>query len=304
MLLFYFESKNCILMKKFILPLVLIPLFAFAQRDYSKMQVAHDELTPGVLRLFVGNSVAVVAFSGNDGLMLIDAAYEQTVSQLNDTLSKLVGLPVRYLVNTHLHGDHTGGNIYFGRDADIIAHHSVKAWLASDRRQGDRVPGPVPDHAIPNITFEGSLNMEFNGQLVEFYHLPGGHTEGDLVLHLTGSNVLIVGDLLFAGYFPYVDIGHGGNPHKFIENLQWVTENFNDDAIVVGGHGPVFTMEQVRNYISNLEQTMAIVAAAKSRGMSAEQIKEAGLLKKWESYGSFFITEERWIDTVYPFAGN
>lgn len=291
-------------MKKIILFFFLLPALVFAQRDYSKMQVQHDELAPGVYRLFVGNSVAVVAFSGNDGLMLIDAAYEQTVAQLNDTLNNLVGLPVRYLVNTHLHGDHTGGNIFFGKDADIIAHHSVKEWLASDRRQGDRVPGPMPDHAIPNITFEGTLNMAFNDQLVEFYHLPGGHTAGDLVLHLTGSNVLIVGDLLFAGYFPYIDTGQGGNPQKFIEHLKWIVENFNEDAIVVGGHGPVFSMEQVRNYISNLEQTMAIVAAAKSRGMSAEQIKEAGLLKKWESYGSFFITEERWIDTVYPFVGS
>ncbi len=290
-------------MRKIILFTLLLPLIGFSQRDYSKMEVAHTELAPGLHRLLVGNSVSVMAYDGHDGLLLIDAAYEQTAPQLRDTLNSLFGKPVRYLINTHLHGDHTGGNPEFGKEAEIISHHSVKTWLESDRKQGDRVPGPMPKDAIPDITFEGTLNLDFNGQTIEMRHLAGGHTAGDVILFFPKSNVLALGDLLFAGYFPYIDMGQGGNPYTFIKHLKWVLETYPEDVTLVGGHGPVYTMNQLRSYVNNLELTIVKIAEAKENGLSIEQIKQDRILKDWESYGSFFITEDRWIETIYPLAG-
>ncbi len=281
----------------------LFPVMLFSQRDFSAMQVEHSELAPGIHRLFIGNSVAVVAYAGDDGLMLIDAGYEQTTRQLRDTLASITGQPLRYLVNTHLHGDHTGGNADLGKNVDIIAHHSVKAWLASDRKQGDRIPGPMPAHAIPNFTFEGTLQMDFNGQTIEFYHLPGGHTAGDIIIFFPTSNVLVMGDLLFAGFFPFVDISQGGHPMVFIEHLHQIINQFQSEPLLIGGHGPVFSMAQLKTYVGTLEQTMLVVADAKKSGMNADDIKAAELLAEWDDYGSFFITADRWIDTVYPFVG-
>lgn len=288
-------------MKKLFLLATLIPLSLIAQRDYTVMQVSHHELAPNIHRLFVGDIVTVVAFDGPDGLMVIDAAYEQTTPQLLDTLKSISGMPVRYLVNTHLHADHTGGNIELGKGATIIAHHSVKKWLESDRKQGDRIPGPMPQHAIPNFTFEGTLNIEFNGQTVNMYHLPGGHTAGDVIVYFSRSNVLVLGDLLFADNFPFVDVSQGGNPIVYMNNLRWILEKFPEDAVVVGGHGPVYTMKQLRTWLENLEETLVVVTHAKMQGLSAEQMKEQRILSKWESYGAFFITENRWIDTLYPY---
>lgn len=285
-------------MKKITLTLLLLPLLGSAQRDYANMHISHSELAPNVHRLFVGDVVAVVASTGADGLMLIDAAYEQTTFQLADTLKRITSYPVRYLVNTHLHGDHTGGNIEMGKGATIIAHHSVKDWLASDRRQGDRVPGPMPQYAIPNFTFENSLNITFNGEVVKMHHLPGGHTAGDVIVYFSNSNVLVLGDLLFADNFPFVDVSQGGNPLRYIENVEWILSNYPDDAVVVGGHGPVYTMAQLRNWVENLKETIEIIREAKRQGMTAEKMKENRILAKWESYGKFFITENRWIDTV------
>ena len=233
--------------------------------------------------------------------MLIDAAYQQTTSQLLDTLQSITGQQVRYLVNTHLHANHTGGNIELGQGATIIAHHSVKAWLSSDRRQGDRIPGPMPPHAIPNFTFEGTLNMELNGEVVRMYHLPEGHTEGDVIVYFSGSNVLVLGDLLFADNFPFVDISQGGNPTGYLNNVRWILDNFPQDAIVVGGHGPVYSMNQLRTWLADLEETVEIISAVKSSGMSVEQMKENRILAPWESFGKFFTTVDRWIDTVYPY---
>lgn len=288
-------------MKKFILLLTLLPFSLYAQRDYSKMHVSHTELSPGIHRLFVGDIVTVIAFHGDDGLMVIDAGYEQTTPQLLDTLKSITEKPIKYLVNTHLHGDHTGGNIELGKGATIISHHSVKNWLASNRRQGDRVPGPMPQHGIPNFTFEGTFNMEFNGEVLQMYHLPEGHTAGDVIIYFSGSNVLMVGDLLFAGYFPYVDTGQGGNPLNYISNVKWILEKFPGDAIVVGGHGPVYDMEKLQQWVTNLEETILLIAEAKQNGLTVEEMKENRILANWESYGSFFITEDRWIDTVFPY---
>ena len=288
-------------MKKLTLILMIFPILLTAQRDFSKMHVSHTELAPGIHRLFIGDVVTVVAFHGDDGLVVIDAGYEQTTSQLLDTLKSITDKPIKYLVNTHLHGDHTGGNIELGKGATIISHHSVKTWLASDRKQGDRIPGPMPQHGIPNFTFEGTFNMEFNGQVLQMYHLLEGHTAGDVIIYFSGSNVLMVGDLLFADYFPYVDTGQGGNPMNYISNVKWILDNFPGDAIVVGGHGPVYDMEKLQTWVSNLEETILVISQAKQNGLTAEQMKENRILASWESYGSFFITEDRWIDTVFPY---
>lgn len=288
-------------MKKLIYLFLMLPLIGFTQRDYSTMHVSHTELAPGIHRLFVGDIVTVVAFTGDDGLMVIDAGYEETTTQLLDTLKSITEKPIKYLVNTHLHGDHTGGNVELGKGATIISHHSVKTWLTSDRKQGDRIPGPMPQHAIPNFTFEGTFNMEFNGQVLQMYHLPEGHTAGDVIIYFSGSNVLMVGDLLFADYFPYVDTGQGGNPMNYISNVKWIIDKFPGDAIVVGGHGPVYDMEKLQNWVTNLEKTVLVIARAKQNGLTAEQMKENRILADWESYGSFFITEDRWIDTVFPY---
>ena len=110
-----------------------------------------------------------------------------------------------------------------------------------------------------------------------------------------------MGDLLFAGYYPNIDIANGGNPLVFTSNLQWIIDNFPDDLIFIGGHGPVFTKNQVKEYLTSLKETMAIIKRAKSEGSTAEQIKTSGILKQWESFGSFFVNEDRWINTVYPY---
>lgn len=288
-------------MKKLIPLFLLIPLISLAQRDYTSMHINHTELAPGIHRLFIGDVVTVVVFHGDDGLMVIDAGYEQTTPQLLDTLKNITDKPIKYLVNTHLHGDHTGGNTELGKGATIISHHSVKAWLSSDRKQGDRIPGPMPQKGIPNFTFEGTFNMDFNGQTVQMYHLPDGHTAGDVIIYFSGSNVLMLGDLLFADYFPYIDTGQGGNPMNYISNVKWILDKFPGDAIVVGGHGPVYDMARLQSWITNLEKTILVIAQAKQNGLTAEQMKKNRILASWESYGSFFITEDRWIDTVFPY---
>lgn len=288
-------------MKRFILILFLFPILAFGQRDWSNVEIPSTEVAPGIYRLFVDNRVAVVVSVGADGILMIDAAYQQTAEKLLEEVKKISEQPLKYLINTHIHGDHTGGNIIIGKNVDIIAHQHVKDYLSTERTQGDRIIPPLPDFAVPNLIVADEMKLDFNSDQLHIKHLPGGHTSGDIIIFFPKSKVLVMGDLLFADNFPYVDTGNGGNPFKYLENVLWATQNFPEDVVIIGGHGPVYTMQQYRAYHETIQKTIEVVRDQKAKGLTPEQMKEQRILKEWESMGKFFITEDRWIDTLYPF---
>jgi cyclase len=288
-------------MKKLLIVLMLLPAVLFAQRDWANLPIEVTQLAPGLHRLFVNNSVAVVVFEGPNGLLVIDAAYDQSTDRLMEEIQKISRLPITHLINTHLHGDHTGGNKVLGKDATIIAHASVREFLSKEQRRGENVIPAFPEYALPDKLVEGSMELDLGGETIQIKHLEGGHTTGDLVIFFPKANVLVIGDLLFAGYFPFVDTSNGGNPMKYMENLSTIMNQFPSSATVVGGHGPVYSMEQLAGWQQTLAQTMEVVKNAKASGMDAKEMKEKRILKEYEAMGSFFITEDRWIDTLFPF---
>lgn len=279
---------------------LLIPLMTFGQAQTGPVPVNTTQVAPGVFRLFVNERVATVLFTGADGVMLIDAAYEQTASQLQAAIEALTDKPLQYLVNTHHHGDHVGGNVALGREATIIAHHYVRDYVSSEHRAGERLIPAMASEGRPDISFSGELKMDFNGQTLQMIHLPKGHTAGDIIIYLPLSKVLVVGDLLFAENFPYVDVSSGGDPLGYLKNQQYILDNYPSDLTVIGGHGPIYTMERLREYHRQLQKTVEVVRLAKQQGLSAEQMKANRILQEWEDWGKFFITEDRWIDTLYP----
>ena len=284
-----------------LISLLLFPVALFSQEGQSEIAISTTEVAPGIYRLFVDNRVAVVAQVGEEGVLVVDAAYDHTGEALKAAINELSQQPISYLINTHLHGDHTGGNAIIGKDALIIAHPTVKEYLSKPQIKNGKTTPPPPDYALPGLTIEGKTTLSFNGEAIEITPLTGGHTGGDLLIYFPKAKILEMGDLLFAGYFPYVDTGNGGNPLVFVSNLQWIIDNFPDDLTFIGGHGPVFTKIQLKEYLASLNETIVLIKRAKSEGTSAEQMKSTRLLKQWESFGSFFITEDRWIDTVYSY---
>jgi len=290
-------------MKKILLLLsaALFALSLFAQEDKMKTQIQADEISPNLYRLFVNERVSVLAFFGEDGTLLIDAAYKSTGEDLLDKIKGIDDKPVNFIINTHIHGDHTGGNLILGEGVSIITHENVKTYLSTERTRGDAIVPAFPAYALPNITFTESMTMDCNGQELQLKHLPGGHTDGDIIVYFPESNVVMVGDLLFADNFPYIDTGNGGHPFNYLKNISYILENYPDDATIVGGHGPVYSMKQYETYRNTLQQTIDALRKYKKDGMSLEEMKEKCVLKQWESFGKFFITEDRWIETLYPF---
>lgn len=235
---------------------------------------------------FSGGNIAVSV--GEDGVLMVDSKMEPLGAQILEAIEKLGGTRPKYLLNTHVHGDHTGGNANFA-DGTVIAHTNVRK----------RLVGKDPKERWPVITFDTTLTVHFNGEEITAVHFPSGHTDGDLVVFFTGSNVVHIGDLMFAGLFPFVDLDNGGSVAHYMENVKSVIDQVGDDVQIIPGHGPLSTRANLRTYWRMLQETTAYVRQQMQAGKKLEEIKAAGLPSEWQSYSWQFVPTEKWVETIY-----
>ena len=278
--------------------LTLAAFAASAQQDFSKIEVKAEKVAGNIYMLTgAGGNIGVSA--GEDGLIIIDDQYAPLAPKIEAALRTISSKPVRFILNTHYHGDHTGGNEHFGKSAPIVAHENVRRRLANGvTRRGTTVP-PSPKGALPVLTFDHSLSLHLNGEEIRAIHMPHGHTDGDSVIHFLGSNVVHMGDDFFNGFFPFVDQENGGSVRGLIANLDTVISVIPDDAKVIPGHGPLSDKAGLRAFRDTLKGTMAAVQRGIDAGKTAEQLKSEKALAQWDSWGQGFIKTDVWIDTLY-----
>lgn len=184
---------------------------------------------------------------------------------------------LKFVLNTHHHGDHTGGNAAFGaKDATIIAQSNVRDRLTKDAK--------LKKDAYPVITFDQSASVHFNGEEIKLIHYGPGHTDGDSVIYFSGANVVHMGDQFVNG-FPFVDFSSGGNVAGFIKTIGVVLEKIPADAKIIPGHGKLSTVEDMKNYHAMLNETVAFVQKQIVEGKTLAEIKTNGLPEKYKSFG-------------------
>jgi len=264
--------------------------------------VAHH--AAGSVYMLSGRGGNIGVSVGEDGVLLVDDQFAPLAGRIRRAVGEIApgGEPdpeVTFVLNTHWHGDHTGGNEVFGREAHIVAHEAVRRRLSTEQRIRGQVVEPKPPEALPVVTFESSVSIHFNGEEIEVIHAPEGHTDGDAIVWFTGSNVVHMGDQMFAGRFPFVDLASGGSVQGYLRNVAGVLDRVPEDAVIVPGHGPMSDVEGLRRFHEMLEETVAIVRDRIESGMSLEEATEAGLPDRWSSWGEGFISTEQWIETVY-----
>lgn len=272
-----------------------------AQQDFSDVEFDVHHVSGTVYVLISGRGGNIGVSSGPDGAVMVDDQFAPLADKIRAALEEIGQTPeaadVKFLINTHHHGDHTGGNVAFGPASTIIAHANVRRRLAGPR--GDE-PGAPPD-ALPVITFDESVTLHFNGEEIRAFHIPRGHTDGDAIIWFTGSNVVHMGDDFFAGRFPYVDIASGGSVEGLERGIASVLMEIPPDAAIIPGHGPLSTVEDLELYHSMLTETIATVREKMERGLSLERIQEEGVAQRWASWGEgeVFIPTERWLATIH-----
>lgn len=272
--------------------LVLCAPWVLAQDRFADVEIETVKVAGNISVLYgAGGNIGVSA--GPDGLLMIDDQYLPLAGRIRDALEALGGTrSPKWVLNTHYHGDHTGGNPDFGTDAIIMAHDNVRLRLVG----GDE---ELPPEALPIVTYSEEASIFFNGEEIRLLHMPTGHTDGDTIVFFTSADVVHMGDHFFRDRFPYVDLGAGGSVRGLTENIKKILSAISDSTHVIPGHGRLANKDDLIRYHDMLIETRLAVAEHVEAGMSADDIVAAGLDSKWDSWGAGFINEERWIRTIY-----
>jgi len=267
--------------------------------DFSKVEVKPSQVA-GNVWVLVGAGGNIGVSAGADGVLIVDDQFAPLADKIKAALKGIApDRRLAFVVNTHWHGDHTGGNPIFGKDATIIAQDNVRKRLAERQVLPSRTVEAAPKDALPVITFEDGVSVWFNGEEIQLVHVPRGHTDGDSIVFFKGSNVVHMGDQFFNGRFPYIDTDSGGDVAGFIKNVGDLIARIPPGAKVIPGHGAVGTIDDVKRFHAMLVRTSDIVKDEIAKGVTLDEAKKAGLPDEFKPWATDFMTIERWIETLY-----
>ncbi len=282
--------------------LVFLPLAASAQNgpDFTKVQIKATKVAGQVYMIedvtpeFSGGNVGVSV--GPDGIVLIDDKFAPLAPKIEAALREISDKPVRFIVNTHYHGDHTDGNAAFGQKSTIIAHENTRKRMLAGRGKDEP---PAPAVALPVITFEDKLSVHLNGEDIRAIHFPSGHTDTDVVIFFTKSNVVHLGDDFFNGMFPFIDTQGGGSVKGLIANIKTLLGQIPATAKIIPGHGKLATTKELREFLAMLEDTSRIIEAGIKAKKTVDQLKQAKPFAKYDSWAKGFFKADDFVDMLY-----
>lgn len=258
-------------------------------------------VAPGIYML-VGRGGNIGLTVGADGAAIIDDQFADMVPKIRAAVALLSEKPVQFVINTHLHGDHTGGNDAFGAaGAVIIAHDNVRRFLGTDQvnpSNNQSIPARAKQ-ALPVITLADTATLHFNGDDLEFTHLPNAHTATDIVVRFRQANVLHMGDC-FTGGFPFIDGNTGGTLDGLIAGQEKVLAMVDANTKIIRGHGPLGNKAELQAYHDMLVVVRDRVAKLVKAGRTQDQVVEARPTKEFEGkYGGGSFDAAEWLGRAY-----
>lgn len=275
---------------------------AFAQRDFSNVEITTTHVGGPVHMLEgAGGNIGVVI--GDDGALLVDDQYAPLTEKIAKAVQAIDDQPLRFVVNTHWHGDHTGGNENLGKKGTVIvAHDNVRKRMSVEqviKAFGSTVPAS-PAIALPVITFEDAVTFHLNGEEIHAFHVPPAHTDGDSIVHFKTSNIVHMGDLFFNKMFPFIDTSSGGDVNGVIAAAEQVLAMIDAQTKVIPGHGPLTDKAGLTAYRDMLTTVRDRVAALIADGKTLEQVLEAKPTAEFEAeWGGGFLTTEPWLGIIF-----
>ena len=287
-------------------PLLLIAVFVATLGSVSaqdrKVEFTTIQLSDTVYMLTgAGGNVGIS--TGEDGLYIIDDQLKPITTQLLQAIRKINNKPIRFVINTHYHGDHTGGNETIGNaGAVIISHDNIRKRMATKQVSifMNSTTPPYAKEALPVVTFNDRISLHLNGETATAYHVANGHTDGDSIIHFPVSNVIHMGDMYFNGRYPYVDLDAGGSVQGMVAAADLALSMADDSTRIIPGHGPLAMTEDLKSYRDMLIQASTNVQVLIDQDMDLQQIIAAEPTSEWdESLGKIWIAPAQFVTFIF-----
>lgn len=282
--------------------LILLSWTMAVAQDFSQVEISVTPLG-GDVYMLVGAGGNIGFHVGPDDIFLIDCQYEPLQDKITEAIAQHATGGIAYLLNTHLHMDHTSGNAGFSESgAVIIAHRNVRERLVKGQKiefLGAEMQ-PYAEKALPGITFSDSLVFHRGAETLTMFHLRPAHTDGDVIVHFERANVIQVGDLFFNGLFPFIDISSGGDVNGLIESVRVLIDQCDSETKIIPGHGPLASRTDLETYLEMLVDVRDGIAKGIAAGRTLEEIKETGPANAWqEPWGKDWLSAEQFTEMVY-----
>jgi cyclase len=274
--------------------------------DWSKVQIKVTKVS-GNIYMLEGQGGNIAASVGEDGIVIVDDEFAPLAEKIQSALKdlKITDKPVRFVINTHYHGDHTGGNPPFANSGStVIAQDNVRKRLLSGGMAGNggsvkMEVKPAEKAALPIITFEHDVTVHLNGEDIRALHFPAGHTDGDAIIFFPKNNVVHMGDDFVRYGFPFIDVASGGSVQGMTDGLEKAIAQLPADVKVIPGHGQLSSLDDVRAYIGMLKDTTAAVQKAMAAKKTVDQMKQEKILAPWAKWSGDFVNQDTFIETIY-----
>jgi cyclase len=285
-------------MKRLCVAAVVASSAAFAQQqDFSKVEIKATQVS-GSVWMLQGSGGNIAVSAGEDGLVMVDAQFAPLVPKIKAALAKISQKPLRFLLNTHWHFDHVGGNAGVASGAPILAHENVRRRMLAGAQIFDVKIEPADPRALPALTYQREITVWLNGEPVRALHVPPGHTDGDTVVFFTRSNVVHMGDDFVTYGFPFVDLESGGSVRGMIAAIDELLPQIPADAKIIPGHGPVSTVADLKKFRNRLDEIVALVARGLKSGKTVEQMQKEKLLAPYADWDGGFLKADQFIAMV------
>jgi len=270
------------------------------QPDWNAIQVSGEQIRPSVAVIW-GNGGNIGVSHGPDGTLIVDDQFAPLVPKIQAAVASLGASPVKYLVNTHWHFDHAGGNEPFGNaGAIIVAQTRVRDRLAAGGTVAGNNSPPAPKAALPVVTYDHGVTFHLNGDTIDVLHTGGGHTDGDSVVYWRKANVLHTGDMMMKGAgFPFVDLSSGGNVLRLIVSLDQMIAMTDADTLIIPGHGPLADRADLIAWRNMIATAVERVQALKTAGRTLDQAKAAKPIAGLADTSNSFFPEDQFVEAIW-----
>ena len=279
-----------------------LTLTAFAQGRFDDVQIKTVKVSGNVYML-VGSGGNIGLSIGEDGAFMIDDQFAPLTEKILAAVRTLTDQPVRFLINTHWHGDHVGGNENLGKaGAIIVAHENVRKSMSIEHfmEAFNRSVPASPEAALPIVTFTDAMTFHWNGDEVHVFHVEPAHTDGDSIIHFRKANVLHTGDTFFNGMYPYIDVSSGGSIDGVIAAADTALKLCNDKTKIIPGHGELADADDLRAYRDVLQAVRDRVRSLVDAGKTRDEVIAAKPSAEFDAdWGRGFMKPDQWIGIVY-----